>query len=165
MFHHFGHLEDKSICFYLLTYKVLTKYLSCGCLSYMSAKVQAKATARKERMLTKWEKSGRMSQPEPWPLNLFRFCIETRPSLEKVQKNQILCGARNHIEVKHREKGTVDRKIFLQFLCVFSRHVNFRVQDSSHSGIHNKLQAYGEIIKGWSDQNTSFWDILPFRKS
>lgn len=164
MFHHFGHLKDKPICFYLLTYKVLSKYLPCKRLSYMSAKVQAKATARKEGMLTKWEKSGRMSQPEPWPLNLFRFCIETRPGLETVQKNEILCGARNHIEVKQREKRTADRKIFLQFLCAFSSHVSFRVQNSSYSGIHNKLQAWGEFW-GSRDPNTSFWYILPFGKS
>lgn len=51
-----------------------------------------------------------------------------------VQKNEILYGARNHTEVKQRGKGTVDRKIFLQFSCALSRHISFRVQPAAIVG-------------------------------
>ena len=50
-----------------------------------------------------------MSQPEPWPMNLFRFSIEqilsrNRLGLEMLLKNEILYGAQKCMEVKQREK-------------------------------------------------------------
>lgn len=59
-----------------------------------------------------------------------------------VQKNEICYGARNHIEVKQREKGTVDRRIFLQFSCALSRRISFRGQPAAIVGsiINFKLQ-------------------------
>lgn len=61
-----------------------------------------------------------------------------------VQKTKILYRARNCNEVKQREKESVDRKIFL---CVLSRQVHFRAQNSSHSGVRNKLQADSEFLR------------------
>lgn len=82
------------------------------CVHTLKALVTATATAKnwvknvdqKKRMLTKWEKFGRMSQPEPWLLNLLRVCIETRPGLETAQENEIVSGARNHIRLNKRER-------------------------------------------------------------
>lgn len=62
-----------------------------------------------------------------------------------VQKNEILYGARNCTEVKQREKETVDRKIFLPFLCALSRQISFSAKNGSCGGVCNKLQAHGKF--------------------
>lgn len=67
-------------------------------------------------------------------MNLFGFCIETRLGLETVQQNEILYSARNQMEVKQREKGISERRIFLQFLCVLNRQISFSVQNSAVVG-------------------------------
>lgn len=58
-------------------------------------------------MLTKWEKFGGMSQPEPWLLNLLRVCIETRPGLETAQEYEIILWCQEPHQVKQRGKGAV----------------------------------------------------------
>lgn len=85
-------------------YRVYQAFTMC----VLKLKASGKAAARNGIVLTKWEKFGRMSQPEPWLLNLLRVCIETRTGLEAAQEWKILWCQEPH-QVKQRGKGTVGK--------------------------------------------------------
>lgn len=84
-------------------------------------------------MLTKWEKFGRVSA-RTLVIEPLRFCIETRPSLEMLQKNELLSGARNHIR-SNKEERNCWQKAIPSVLCAFSRKIIFRISSNSHSGV------------------------------
>lgn len=73
-------------------------------------------------MLTKWEKSGTMSQPESWPLNLFGFYIEqilyrnqTQPGNGPENQNTLWCQESQRSQTKG--KGTSYKDSPSVFVC------------------------------------------------
>lgn len=61
-----------------------------------------------------------------------------------VQKTEMLCGARNHSEVKQKEKELLTKRV-LRFACALSLQIHRRGQNNSHSRVRNRFKPIEDL--------------------